>query len=367
MSSGKIDAMHKNIALLCMMILLSSCGPSGRRESSPGGSVTLPVNEAQPALPTTLPTPILPPTLSGDVEVQELMLTSHQRWQTLQVSYAITHFPLSGSQDQPQVQTSQLWIRLPAEFKVLTGPLQASPQGGPVTTRVSDGVQIVDSDGIRSEMPPSVFEPFNPPDYPSDTVYLHPLAGFLGTPVSDLVFPAGLAQRGGEYRISGRELVAGRQTQVVEWGREPGVLIDRFWVDSQTGVVLRQQNYGKDSAISPQIDIQATHVVFDGEIPPDAFEIGQVPTPQPTQAAPAPGTASVTVLEIAGVLNVRSGPNTDYKVVIQLQPGVSLPVIGKNEAGDWWKVELEDGQVGWVFGAYVEFSGDAEDVPLLNY
>jgi hypothetical protein len=42
-------------------------------------------------------------------------------------------------------------------------------------------------------------------------------------------------------------------------------------------------------------------------------------------------------------------------------------VIGKNEAGDWWKVELEDGQVGWVFGAYVEFSGDADSVPALNY
>jgi hypothetical protein len=313
----------------------------------------------------------LPPTLSGDVEIQELMLTSHKRWQTLQVSYTTTLYPLSGSQDQPDVRITQIWIRLPAEFKVLIGPPQGGPQGGlqggPVTTRVSDGVQIVDSDGVRSDVPASAFEPFNPPDYPSDTVYLHPLAGSLGTPASDLVFPAGLAQRGGEYNITGLELVAGRQTQVVEWGRQPGVLIDRFWVDRQTGVILRQQNYGKDDATSPEIDIQATYVEFDGEIAEESFEISQVPTPQPTPEAPPPGTASVTVLEIVGVLNVRSGPNTDYKVVTQLQPGVSLPVIGKNEAGDWWKVELEDGQVGWVFGAYVEFSGDADSVPALNY
>jgi outer membrane lipoprotein-sorting protein len=347
--------------LLILALPLSACSALSPESAAP---TSPPAASEMPPPPTEqpLPTPILPPTLSGDLSIQQLMLDSHNRWKTLQATYSITSFPSGDADTEPEVKTVQLWIRLPAEFKVQVGP----PGGDPLSIVISDGRTIQDSLGSRQDLPTYVLQPFNPPNYPSDTVYLHPLAGFLGTPVSDLVFPAGLAQRGGDYQKTGNEVVAGREAYVVEWRRQPDVLIDRFWVDRQTGIVLRQQNYGKDQSVSPTTDIQASFIDIDGTIADATFDLDQIPTPAPTPQGPEPGTASITVLDIKGILNVRSGPNVSYKIIATLDPGTTLPVIGKSEAGDWWKVDLGD-QTGWVIGSFVEFTGDPDKVPVLLY
>ncbi len=230
---------------------------------------------------------------------------------------------------------------------------------------MSDGKTITDSTGDRSDLPPAALEPFNPPTTLSDTVYTHPLAGSLGTPVSDLIFPAGLAQRGGQYNLTGKEIIAGREADVVEWSREEGTLIDRFWVDRATGIILRQQNYGKPAGESPIWDIQATHIAVDPLFTDNVFELAQVPAPTPTVEGPPAGAAFVETLP--QVLNVRSGPNTGYEIVATVESGKKLPVIGKTEAEDWWKVDLGDGLVGWVVATFVDFTGEADKVPVVNY
>ena len=55
------------------------------------------------------PTPILPPALEGDIEVQELMLTSAARWKALQATYSVTSYPAEGSDAQPEVKSHQVW------------------------------------------------------------------------------------------------------------------------------------------------------------------------------------------------------------------------------------------------------------------
>jgi uncharacterized protein YraI len=68
-------------------------------------------------------------------------------------------------------------------------------------------------------------------------------------------------------------------------------------------------------------------------------------------------------------LNVRSGPGVDYNLVSALQSGESLPIVGKNNAGDWWEVVLANSQMGWVYSQLVEISGNttvvavAADIP----
>ena len=236
--------MKRTLYIFCLCILLSACGFLANGANNQG----LPAPQNQSGAPVELatPTPILPPELKGDLEIQQLMLTSHTRWHTLHIIYTLNQYPPPGSSLQAEQQNVQVWIQQPAQFKVVI----STPKGGPQTSAISDGKVILDSSGMQQSLPPSVLEPFNPPNTPSDTVYMHPLAGFLGTPVSDLIFPAGLAQRGGRYTQTGQELVADRQAYVVEWSREPGKLIDRFWVDVQTGIILRQQNYGKENATS---------------------------------------------------------------------------------------------------------------------
>jgi len=354
--------MRRWIAFFTLALILSSCGVFGKPDR-PVVDTPNPNGETQSAIVTPSPSPILPPELSGDVEIQQLMLKSSQRWKTLQATYTITQFPEPGSEGGMQISSSQFWIRQPAEFKVING----APGGGPVVTIISDGKTILENDETRSEMPLSASDPFVPPEAPSDTVYLHPLAGYLGTPISDLIFPVGLAQRGGEYRITGQEMIASRQTYVVEWGREAGVIIDRFWIDGETGVVLRQQNYGKQESVSPLSDTQATYIVYNKEFAPAMFDVGEAPTPTPTPEVSASETVSATITILPEALNVRFGPNTGYTVLATLPTGTVLPVIGKTQAEDWWKVQLPDGQAGWVASDYVEFSGDADDVPVTNY
>lgn len=353
--------MKRTALLMLIMILLSGCKPAAETPVPETAMPAAPPAEAiTPPEPT--PTMVLPPELAGDIQVQQLMLTSHTRWQTLDIGYVMTAYPAPGAEGEPQITKHQIAISQPASFKVVI----SKPDGSIVTTRISDGKTIVDSSGEVSQVPNYVFEPFNPPSYPSDTVYPHPLAGYLGSAASDLVFPAGLAQRGGSYNQTGTETILGRQANVVEWSREAGQVIDRFWVDAQTGVILRQQSYGKELSASPLYDIQAEYVTIDQALAADLFDANLVPTPPPTAPAAEPGTASITVLELKGILNVRSGPNTAYKVVTTIEPGKTYPVIGRNEAGDWWKIQLE-GEEGWVFGPYVEFSGDQESVPVMTY
>jgi len=76
-------------------------------------------------------------------------------------------------------------------------------------------------------------------------------------------------------------------------------------------------------------------------------------TPAPAQggsgqpAAPSSQTVEVT----ASVLNVRSGPGTNYAITSQVKRGTRLTVL--KQQGGWLQVRLSNGRTGWVSGQYV--------------
>lgn len=67
----------------------------------------------------------------------------------------------------------------------------------------------------------------------------------------------------------------------------------------------------------------------------------------------------------ADILNVRSGPGTAYGVIGRAKIGQTLPIIGKNETGTWWQVNLS-GKKGWVSGQYTQISGSTADLPVIK-
>ncbi|MEZ4860010.1 MAG: SH3 domain-containing protein [Caldilineaceae bacterium] len=87
---------------------------------------------------------------------------------------------------------------------------------------------------------------------------------------------------------------------------------------------------------------------------------------QKVAAAAVPDYPSVTSNQI---VNLRGGPGTNYPVLGQLNPGANFRVIGKNEGGDWWQVEMSDGQPAWIIDQLVNTLGDlqavavAQDIP----
>jgi hypothetical protein len=72
------------------------------------------------------------------------------------------------------------------------------------------------------------------------------------------------------------------------------------------------------------------------------------PTPIPATATPAPASLVVN----APILNVRSGPSTEYNIVGRLVQGTQAEIVGQSSLGEglWWQIRLGPGPgaLGWV-------------------
>ena len=80
---------------------------------------------------------------------------------------------------------------------------------------------------------------------------------------------------------------------------------------------------------------------------------------------PAPQTPTGTVTG-TGVLNIRSGPGTNFPVIGAARLGDSGTIVGKSEDGRWWVVEAPTlpGGVGWVSANFVTAT-NADEVPVV--
>ena len=104
-------------------------------------------------------------------------------------------------------------------------------------------------------------------------------------------------------------------------------------------------------------------------VPPEATA---APTPVPTvppeaTAAPTPVltvTVPIPSRTTAGGLRMRSGPGTDYGVLLLLAEGQEVNVLGRDEAGEWLKINLDSGEEGWVTAEFVDVSVAVEALPI---
>lgn len=93
--------------------------------------------------------------------------------------------------------------------------------------------------------------------------------------------------------------------------------------------------------------------------------ISATPTTEVVEA-----TATPVVLEgcvTASVLNVRTGPSTDFAVVSTLSEGECLTFNARNEEATWVRLDREqlaDGSFQWVSAEYVELEGDINSLPI---
>jgi uncharacterized protein YraI len=83
------------------------------------------------------------------------------------------------------------------------------------------------------------------------------------------------------------------------------------------------------------------------------------------QAAQEKAAAAILPKIIASqILNVRSGPGTNYTILGQITQGSSYDIIAKNDAGDWWQIDVGDGIQGWVIGQLVSTAGETGGVAV---
>jgi len=76
------------------------------------------------------------------------------------------------------------------------------------------------------------------------------------------------------------------------------------------------------------------------------------PTPLPT-STPLPPVKIIT----KEPANVRQGPGVAYPVVTKLEAEIEVTVVGRNQAGDWWKICCVNGADVWISDALVRVEG----------
>ena len=76
--------------------------------------------------------------------------------------------------------------------------------------------------------------------------------------------------------------------------------------------------------------------------------------------------AQATIMVRADIINVRSGPGTNYATLGQLQQGQTCPIIGRDSSNAWWQVQCPGMANGWVFGQLVDLAGNTAGIGVMS-
>jgi hypothetical protein len=61
--------------------------------------------------------------------------------------------------------------------------------------------------------------------------------------------------------------------------------------------------------------------------------------------------------------SLRSGPGTGFDVLTVLDPGITLPAVGRSVGSNWVQVDYQ-GQQGWLYAGWLIWSGDLISLPV---
>ena len=91
--------------------------------------------------------------------------------------------------------------------------------------------------------------------------------------------------------------------------------------------------------------------------------------PAPASVPPPPPPAGAPVAVAVEPINVRSGPGTNYPVLVVAPVGAAGEVSGKSADGAWWQLNISTDYsptgVGWVSAGYV-VTMNTENVPVVD-
>ncbi|HLO32861.1 MAG TPA: hypothetical protein VK249_27200 [Anaerolineales bacterium] len=237
---------------IAFTLLLSACGTLEISLATPAPDV--PVGSAAEA--TAEPKLSLS---SSSGEIRNAMLQSANEWKSIWLDGVVTWYPSDGSNAPPQVFHEQVWIEpANARFRTLLGP----GDGAAEQFTACDGNTVLKMD-LKSGASQSNPLPSFAKDAPADSSP-HLLWGQIGTPLSEIALSSNYATDQGVYQPTGIEKIAGRETLIVEWTRTGTDLPQwRMWLDTETAVILKLQEFGKGGGKDVVGERVVNQVVFD--------------------------------------------------------------------------------------------------------
>lgn len=99
----------------------------------------------------------------------------------------------------------------------------------------------------------------------------------------------------------------------------------------------------------------------------DAAAPAVAPAPAASEAATQPAaeaTGEIALVESKPaplprinantIVNVRSGPGTNFDVLGQIEPQNSYQALGKDESGQWWQIDIGNSLTGWIANEFIK-------------
>lgn len=106
---------------------------------------------------------------------------------------------------------------------------------------------------------------------------------------------------------------------------------------------------------------------------PTAMPLPAPPAPPPTppvavqpDVPPANGLPLIGVVDGGGLVNLRAGPGLDYAVLMGVDSGAEVIVLGRNEGADWLQIRTASGALGWMAAMYVRTGQAAKSYPVVG-
>ncbi len=223
-----------------------------------------PVSTPRPAVRQAWPLSLL----SSSEAISQRLIESAELWSTVWMDVQAAKFGPPSYRGAPRLYRLQAWVSQPAQSIQLFGLLAREPSS------------LYIYRGYRGD-------------------YLNPLLGLsytkeaAATPAAllenddlrQMIFPSTsiTAIQPGFFRAVRPEALLGRQALVVDWRNQYGQRRFRLWIDTRTGLLLRQQEFGGDDFDLLLSDHQATGLVLDEPSPP----VGLSTALQKLQQAPS--------------------------------------------------------------------------------
>ncbi len=262
------------LLLIIWMLVLSACAPAPIAQSPvpPAASPILPDSTSTLGMDST------------SEQIQQAMLVSATKWQSLFMDGVVNSYDPGGNLLDSRHE--QVWIdQMAFRFRYLSGPGNQDAD----SFKASDGMKIIEmnivsGDAQTYDMAPMPAQPQYVPPLEPGMAYPNPLWSQMGAPLAQLAFPSDLAQSEGAFKPVGVETILDRPSLAVEWTYTGNTFPSfRAWLDLQTSVMLKKQNFGKSGGQTLESEIIPMKVVFDVAFDDSLFAM---PTELPRFADP---------------------------------------------------------------------------------